>query len=243
MDTPAVAAARISELVPARTSNWGIIRCDGTIEELAAYRAGSLEYGWRVREQCKIGDLLIGTVGTGASRVIVNVNRVEGVGPLGVEWTPETDVPIVPPIGWSEIAARFGRRATWRRLEGAEAMRFISAIAAHLEAAEDIPESEGDIRLGRCRKRSMKNRMRMLDRADGVCEGCHRNFRTGFGARGDRALEVHHLKPLSQTGSKTSTRLRDLAVLCATCHRLVHADPQLRIDSLRLGWLRTLAEA
>lgn len=242
VETPVSAAARISKLVPAHVDAWGLVRCDGTLEELAAYRAGSDEDGWDVRARCEVGDLLVGTVGHGTSRVIINVNRVEGVDARGVEWTPGTDVPIVPSVGWTEVAARYGSSRAWQRLDGRAARRFIEALIAELRTASDVSEREGDVQLGRCRKRSAKNRARMIDRAGGVCEGCNHNFRTGFGVRGDRALEVHHLKPLSQTGPNTRTQLRDLAVLCATCHRLVHADPQLRIESLKPGWYRMQSE-
>lgn len=242
VETPEGAAARIAELIPARADGWGLVRCDGTLEELAAYRAGSGDYGWNVRAHCEVGDLLVGTVGLGNSRVIVNVNRVEGLTARGVIWSAETDVPIVPSVGWSEVATRFGNARAWQRLDTHDATLFLEALVAELFSAVDVPEREGDLRLGRCRKRSAKNRRRMLDRAGGVCQGCDRNFRIGFGARGDRALEVHHLKPLSQTGPNTLTRLSDLTVLCATCHRLVHADPQLRIAGLRPGWLRMQSE-
>lgn len=242
VETLVGAAKRISKLISTENDAWGLVRCDGTLEELAAYRAGSEEYGWDVRAHCEVGDFLVGTVGHGRSRVIVNVNRVEGVHKRRVEWAPETDVPILPAVGWSEVAARYGRTSAWQRLDGRAAKSFVDALVAELQSATDVPEREGELRLGRCRKRSAKNRTRMLDRANGRCEGCDRNFRMGFGLRGDRALEVHHLKPLSQTGSNTSTRLTDLAVLCATCHRLVHADPQLRISGLRPGWSRMMTE-
>ena len=243
MESPSDAAKRISEIVPSSPDGWGVVRCDGTLEELAKYRAGSPEYGWDVRARCSVGDLLLGTVGQGRSRVIINVNRVEGVFPRGVEWIPQTDVPIVPSIGWAEVGARFGRTDAWRRLDGAAALRYIGAVTSELKAASDVPEREGEVRLARCRRRSTKNRIRKLDEAGGVCAGCARNFRVGFGFRGDRALEVHHLKPLSKSGEDVHTKLSELAVLCATCHRLVHADPQLRIDSLPPGWLRMSTES
>lgn len=64
-------------MVPTSTQAWGISRCDGSYEELVAYRSGSDEPGWHVVAPPRIGDLLVGTVGQGATRIIVNVNRVE----------------------------------------------------------------------------------------------------------------------------------------------------------------------
>lgn len=38
-----------------------------------------------------------------------------------------------------------------------------------------------------------------------------------------RVFEVHHLSPLSEAATPVRTTLADLAVLCANCHRAVHA--------------------
>lgn len=40
---------------------------------------------------------------------------------------------------------------------------------------------------------------------------------------GERIFEVHHLSPLSTAVTPVRTTLDDLAVLCASCHRAVHA--------------------
>jgi hypothetical protein len=238
LENPRDAAKRILTLIPADPTGWGANRCDGTLEELAKYRTGSFELGWDVRAEPLVGDLLVGTVGQGKDRVIVNVNRVEGVMRQAVEWSEETDVPIVPSVAWSEVAGRFGGVRIWQRITGPDAVKFIHAIADELRTMSDVSEREGASRAARCRQRSTKNRIRKLDAAQGVCEGCTRNFRFGFGVRGDRALEVHHRKPLHETTGEIQTRLADLAVLCASCHRLVHADPELRIAALQAGWSR-----
>jgi len=48
----------------------------------------------------------------------------------------------------------------------------------------------------------------------------------------DSQLDVHHLKPMSEGERLTS--LADVAVLCATCHRLAHSeDPPLPLVTLR----------
>lgn len=242
METPQDAARRIKGFVPANTGSWGISRCDGTTDELIEYRTGSQKFGWNIPVQPSVGDLLVGTVGRGNGRIIVNVNVVEGVTRAGVLWSPETDVPILPSVGWNEVGLRFGQSRAWSRLEGDDAARFIDSLTEELLEMTDLPESEGEARAARCKERSAKNRRRKLDIAQGVCEGCGADYRAGFGTRGDRALEVHHLTPLSATAGPVLTDLRDLAVLCASCHRLVHADPQARIGGLRAGWNRMWQE-
>lgn len=44
-------------------------------------------------------------------------------------------------------------------------------------------------------------------------------------ALSSRIFEVHHLAPLSKAATPVRTTLADLAVLCANCHRAVHATP------------------
>lgn len=60
------------------------------------------------------------------------------------------------------------------------------------------------------------------------CELC------GFEASGhdpepftNRAFEVHHKDPLASVIQPVRTTLNDLAVLCANCHRAVHANPNV----------------
>ncbi len=66
------------------------------------------------------------------------------------------------------------------------------------------------------------------------CEVCSFDFERTYGERGNGFAEVHHTKPLHtlQPGSKTT--LDDLAILCANCHRMVHAKrPWLEIGELK----------
>ena len=60
------------------------------------------------------------------------------------------------------------------------------------------------------------------------CEICGFSFSRAYsGAAGDYC-EVHHLLPLSKVVHTTRTRMEDLAILCANCHRVVHLrdDPE-----------------
>jgi len=56
------------------------------------------------------------------------------------------------------------------------------------------------------------------------CEACGTTPSDAFGDSADAAIEAHHLVPLSELpDAGTETTVDDLALLCATCHRLVHA--------------------
>ncbi|UUY48008.1 HNH endonuclease [Streptomyces yangpuensis] len=53
------------------------------------------------------------------------------------------------------------------------------------------------------------------------CAVCAFDFRSAYGTLGDGYIEVHHLLPLHISGPR-ETKLNDLALLCANCHRMCH---------------------
>ncbi len=70
------------------------------------------------------------------------------------------------------------------------------------------------------------------------CEVCGFDFRERYGVRGEGFIECHHIKPVADLGDGTPTRLSDLALLCANCHRMVHARrPWLTVEQLRASLL------
>lgn len=71
-----------------------------------------------------------------------------------------------------------------------------------------------------------------------VCEVCRFDFAARYGTRGVGFIECHHTKPVADLGDGTPTRLRDLALVCANCHRMIHAHrPWLTVDELRASLL------
>jgi 5-methylcytosine-specific restriction protein A len=114
----------------------------------------------------------------------------------------------------------------------------IAAAGAELEKIEtdagvngtddDYVAAEGQLltRLHRVRERSAKFRRKVIRRVVAAkrrptCEacGCTCAF-DGIGA--DAIFEVHHLVPFTEVALR-ETRLRDLVLLCANCHKLIHA--------------------
>ncbi len=83
-------------------------------------------------------------------------------------------------------------------------------------------------RLHRVRERDPKLRKRVLanrrSKGDLHCDCCAAKPYGPLGDEGLAMLEVHHLQlqPLNQLGRR-ATRLNEVAVLCANCHRLMHA--------------------
>lgn len=67
------------------------------------------------------------------------------------------------------------------------------------------------------------------------CMACGFNFERAFGSLGRGFIEVHHVVPLAEAGRSTTDPARDLIVLCANCHRMVHRQQGvcLSLDELR----------
>jgi 5-methylcytosine-specific restriction protein A len=66
------------------------------------------------------------------------------------------------------------------------------------------------------------------------CETCGFDFKVTYGDRGEGFIEVHHAVPLHQLLPGAKTKLVDLHLLCANCHRMVHARrPWLTLDQLK----------
>lgn len=57
-----------------------------------------------------------------------------------------------------------------------------------------------------------------------ACEACGFDFARAHGERGRGYIECHHVIPLHISGTRT-TRLDDLALLCANCRRMIHVRP------------------
>ncbi|WP_164838036.1 HNH endonuclease [Sinorhizobium meliloti] len=93
------------------------------------------------------------------------------------------------------------------------------------EIPEDEVFIEGYVITASHRRRDSRLRRRLLDKCGDerlVCEVCDfspppltRVLRESF-------FEAHHIVPLADAAGQTSTRVTDMVLLCAGCHRFVH---------------------
>jgi len=71
------------------------------------------------------------------------------------------------------------------------------------------------------------------------CQACHFDFAAKYGELGSGYIEAHHLNPLSERPElewtdELKTRVADVTVLCANCHRMIHRRrPALALEELR----------
>jgi 5-methylcytosine-specific restriction enzyme A len=99
---------------------------------------------------------------------------------------------------------------------------------ADMAAVDELEAPEGRLLYAMHRRRERDPRLRQhkidqVTQAGGAlcCEACGFDFGATYGDRGRGYIEVHHVRPLHDSGP-TRTRLADLALLCANCHRMIH---------------------
>lgn len=129
-------------------------------------------------------------------------------------------------------------QAVWREFGGkpeevSSLARSIElAIATGWDTSAEAAEEDFEFYEGRtitrshlCRERSPSLRSKLLlDRAKHdrlrceICDASHSHLPERLR---HTAFEAHHLVPLATGGART-VRLTDVALLCATCHRLIH---------------------
>lgn len=59
-----------------------------------------------------------------------------------------------------------------------------------------------------------------------ACEACGFDYEARYGEHGRGFIECHHIQPLHSLRPGTKTKLTDLALVCASCHRMIHAKPR-----------------
>jgi 5-methylcytosine-specific restriction enzyme A len=130
----------------------------------------------------------------------------------------------------------------------AEVIKMGASIVAHAELEQDDDDdarvSEGRLITAMHKRRErapgLRGKVIARERKSGLaCKACDRApILTTHGAQAEAAMyEVHHVRPLSDLGP-TATRLSDLVLLCATCHRLLHYLIRLKRSSCSVDDLR-----
>jgi predicted HNH restriction endonuclease len=104
---------------------------------------------------------------------------------------------------------------------------------------EDFPEGKVLYRLHRTRERNRELVKKAKDKRKkeaGVlkCDVCQFNFFEKYADIGADYIECHHTKPVSELEDSDKTQLKDIALVCANCHRMLHRKrPWLSIEQLK----------
>src|SRR5688572_4768334 len=98
------------------------------------------------------------------------------------------------------------------------------------EEAEIVEAAEGKLltRIHRRRERSRKlvaaKKNQVLANVGNLaCEVCGFEFAKRYGPRGAGFIECHHTKPVNEYGDGRKTSIKELALVCANCHRMIHS--------------------
>jgi hypothetical protein len=76
------------------------------------------------------------------------------------------------------------------------------------------------------------------DKAGGklTCEACGLDPVSLYGPKGERCIEAHHKIPIEELRPDSTTRVDEMAMVCASCHRVIHSKkPCLTIPEVCKG--------
>lgn len=141
---------------------------------------------------------------------------------------------------WNEFE---GREAELRReaqliRETIQTSDSLTTLPASVE--EQYEGEEGGIilrlhrRYERDRRLIAEKRKAAANSGSLACEVCGFDFGLVYGELGTGYIEVHHTTPVHLLKPGSKTKLTDLALLCANCHRMAHRKRiPLTLDELR----------
>lgn len=130
-------------------------------------------------------------------------------------------------------------RGTAEAIEAAISIENAEKSTESFDDEDVFPEGHILTRLHVLRERNRAAVVAKIDqirRRDGrlACEACGFDFLDFYGELGSGFAECHHVVPLAEVAFARRTRLSDLTIVCANCHRMLHrARPVLTVDALR----------
>lgn len=66
-----------------------------------------------------------------------------------------------------------------------------------------------------------------------ICECCGMDPVALYGANGERCMEAHHKIPIEELQPDSITRVDEMAIVCASCHRVIHSQkPCIPVEEL-----------
>lgn len=119
----------------------------------------------------------------------------------------------------------------------------VEVLKAEPETEEDEEESEfkeGRVltKLHKTRERNKSLRKKLINKLKKSnelnCEMCGVEPKANLGEFGLRMFECHHIIPISEA-VREKTKLSELSLLCANCHRLIHASISQEKRWLNIG--------
>lgn len=106
------------------------------------------------------------------------------------------------------------------------------------EVRESFPEGEAFERSHLSRERNSALirlvKARAIKCGALACQVCNFDFHERYGAVGHGYIEAHHTVPVKDLRKGSQTRVEDIALVCANCHRMLHRRrPWLKMEGIR----------
>lgn len=131
-------------------------------------------------------------------------------------------------VVWAEYEGDRASLAAAAKLIRATVNAADETTVAKLPLAEPYEGEEGGVvmrlhkRYERDKKLVAEKRKAAAAAGSLTCEVCGFDFKEAYGELGVGYIEVHHTKPVHMLLAGSKTKLADLALLCANCHRMAH---------------------
>jgi hypothetical protein len=153
----------------------------------------------------------------------------------GQHWTPEGSGMQIAARALAMLEVRWAVHLAARKTPVAP---LAEADVQTLGGDFELEGLEGEVRIHVVAHRRRERKLRAAKLADYRrqhgslrCEVCAFDYEKVYGIE---YAEVHHLRPLANASGKQVTKLSDLAVLCANCHRVAHMDRTRPLSLRRL---------
>ena len=191
----------------------------------------------KVAYEMKMGDVIYVKEGP----KIVGKGTVQGpyrfdsefriVDPYGTPWTHQ--VPVEWVLDFPKMEIKLGApQTTVKELSSDELKQIQAGVDTTAEVNRRTEAFEGETYEAEATFRSRNRALVEAKRAnsDYRCEVCGFNFEENYGPIGREYIVAHHLKSIASGPS--TTRLDDIALVCANCHAMVHtkSPPISRAD-------------
>lgn len=125
------------------------------------------------------------------------------------------------------------RAGVWRLKSDILSPSDPDGLADPAEAEVTAEEGRAVLRMHLRRERSRK----LIERFKAsltsfACEACGVDMEAIYGPLGAGYIEAHHRTPVAALEPGQTTRLADLAAVCANCHRIIHRNGLMSVEDL-----------
>ena len=138
-----------------------------------------------------------------------------------------------PPDLFVSVHGVLNKKGVWRLKSDVLSPEDPDGVLDPAEAETEAEEGRATLRVHLRRERSRK----LIDDFKAslksfACEACGDNMGAIYGELGLGYVEAHHKVPVALIEEGQTTKLSDLAALCANCHRMIHRNGLMSVEDL-----------